>query len=389
MTIRWKPHSEANGNLVVLTNEPFALIDGSGQVVRGQNDGPSNGYRYTVRYPRPGSAYRGARIKTRGGLYAVPNPSRDYGGGKGPELPKASQTASQGASNLSPQAQALRDRLSGMSRGEQRAYLERELQRNPNLPGLIGLGAVGFLPGSTNADELVGNVVSDGVGQAVQGFGRRVVGNMLPNAEWPSMAGRVASTVAPNAAVNATFGSGLSSAIPGAVGSVKGPAAFASGSSGLGGISAGLNAAMPYLIPAIAGIQVLNQLTGPTSLQKWRGLSKQAYAAGAGGGVRPESLMNHFSVDSAPQVAYDLGKAGKPLAFEGGLNAKDFQRQQQAQAKSNVMSEGFTPKAVYQSNAGPTFTQKQKAAAKILQPATNSQVNMSNPWVLTDADRGR
>lgn len=382
MTIRWKPHSEANGNLVVLTNEPFALIDGSGQVVRGQNDGPSNGYRYTVRYPRPGSAYRGARIKTRGGSYAVPNPSRDYGGGKGPELPSAGSRPSR---ELSPEAQALRDRLSGMSRSEQRAYLERELQRNPNLPGLIGLGAVGFLPRDTNADELVGNVVSDGVGQAVQGFGRRVVGNMLPNAEWPSMAGRVASTVAPNMAANATFGSGLSSAIPGAVGSVKGPAAFASGSSGLGGIAAGLNAAMPFVIPAIAGMGVLKQLMGPTSLQKWRGLSQEAYKAGAGGGVRPESLLNHFDVQSAPQVAYDLGKAGKPLAFEGGLNAKDFQRQQQSQAKSTIRSEGLVPSLQPSRNV---YTPKQKAAAKVLAPATNSQVNMWNPYVLTDADRG-
>ena len=93
MTIRWKPRSEADGNLVVLANEPFALVSPSGQVIRGTNYGPSNGYRYTVRYPRPGAAYQGVRIKTRAGVYEVPNPRINYGGGRGPELGRGASAA--------------------------------------------------------------------------------------------------------------------------------------------------------------------------------------------------------------------------------------------------------------------------------------------------------
>lgn len=81
-TIRYKPHSEADGRLVVLHNQGGAveLVDRSGNVIeQGRSFGPSNGYGDTVRFGTGGDSLRNVGgVRIGGVTYAVDDPTRDY-----------------------------------------------------------------------------------------------------------------------------------------------------------------------------------------------------------------------------------------------------------------------------------------------------------------------
>lgn len=80
----YKPHSEGDGNLVVLMhssapgNQPVTLMDESGRVLdRGRYVGRTNGGRPTYRFSRPGHAYRGSRVAINAGgqIFPIGNPA--------------------------------------------------------------------------------------------------------------------------------------------------------------------------------------------------------------------------------------------------------------------------------------------------------------------------
>ena len=63
--VLWKPVSESDGKLVLLT-DAFGVnvaIEGNTSSMAGNNRGPSNGYGSTIRYPYPGCSYGNARLR--------------------------------------------------------------------------------------------------------------------------------------------------------------------------------------------------------------------------------------------------------------------------------------------------------------------------------------
>ena len=63
--ILWKPVSEGDGNLVILTpqstnSSSVSIVDSAGEVIEeGRNTGRTNGGRFTYRFTRPGSSFKG------------------------------------------------------------------------------------------------------------------------------------------------------------------------------------------------------------------------------------------------------------------------------------------------------------------------------------------
>ena len=386
--IRWKPHSEGDGNLVILTNEPFVLLDG-GQMVSGTNYGPSNGYRYTVRYPKPGSAYRSPQIKTRGGVYSVPNPGRNYGGGRGPELVRGG-----GVSGGGDHRQNL-ERI--VAQGGGREEVQAYLRQNGLRPSDVAV------PAAVAASQSQGGSTPSGLGYLVpkemKGKAWEAVKGLLPN-----------STKMPPFMANAVYGTSTN-AIPGAVGSYKGPAAFASqgGSQavsaptsvasqyGFGPMynnalipqSAGTSASMlanfaPWLAGGAAALGIWAGRENP--VERWKGITSRYEQLGRQGGVRPTSDFNHFGLNSIKQDAYDAGKAGKAYTPGKYSNAAAAAAARREEAKLAAIEQGFSI-ADIRSRSNGSFTQKEKAAAALQRRHQTSQTG-GNSYLLTDADKG-
>ena len=80
--IRFKPRSEKDGNLVVLSNlgGNYELVGPGGNVIAtGSNQGASNGYGNTVRFGMTGSAIeQGSFLRINGQAYDIPDPGKDW-----------------------------------------------------------------------------------------------------------------------------------------------------------------------------------------------------------------------------------------------------------------------------------------------------------------------
>ena len=81
-SIVWKPVSEGDGNLVILTppgtdSANVTIEDINGQVIdTGRNVGRTNGNRFTYRFSSPGSGYEAAAFLNIGGVrYRIDNPA--------------------------------------------------------------------------------------------------------------------------------------------------------------------------------------------------------------------------------------------------------------------------------------------------------------------------
>lgn len=341
----YKPVAHGGGPLVVLMSRDqpsyrqIELRDESGRVVDvGRYSGRTNGNRPTYRFSRRGSDYPGrVSVVSAGRVYPI-GPA-----GQRRENVGASGSVEGGSGSINPTARAT----------TRPATRPTGAQSQPGVGGLI----------PTLAGPAVGRAVRRGISGLFGGGG---VGTTSSGA-----GGAVSLSSVP---MGATTSSGVGGAVSG--GAVSG-----------GGAIAGINAAAPWVLGGVGVLTALDMLANrETGLQKWRRLASEGYKAGQAGGQRPASLLNHFDVPSAPQQAYDMAKAGDPLQYAGGLNPLEAQRRQQSQAKTAIREQGFAPSLQPSRNL---YTPKQKAAAKILRPATNSQVNMSNPSILTDADRGR
>ena len=81
-SIVWKPVSEGDGRLVILTppgtdSADVSIEDMNGQVIdTGRNTGRTNGNRFTYRFSMPGSGYETAAFLNVGGIrYRIDNPA--------------------------------------------------------------------------------------------------------------------------------------------------------------------------------------------------------------------------------------------------------------------------------------------------------------------------
>jgi hypothetical protein len=265
MTIRWKPRSENDGRLVILTDEPFALIGPDGSVVRGRNDGPSNGYRYTVRFPQPGSAYSGAVVRTRSGTFPVADGGRDYGGGRGPELARAQAGGGSQPSGLSPREQQIRAQALRLPPTQRRQFVESQLQADPSLAGQAQQMGAG------QSNPLTGMATEYAVREGIKRLPERV--RSLPGRVFGSGSG----------AATTSSGGGFVPGNMAASGNIgfKGPgvANYATGAGAGSGAIGAINAAAPVAIAGIAAHTLVKGLTGKSAEERFMPMFRQ-YMAG-------------------------------------------------------------------------------------------------------------
>ena len=160
-----------------------------------------------------------------------------------------------------------------------------------------------------------------------------------------------------------------------------------------GGQAAGTSASMlanfaPWLAGGAAALGIWAGRENP--VKRWNNLTSQYNQMGRQGGERPTSDYNLFGLNSVKQDAYDAGKAGKAYNPGKYSNAAAAHNARVQEAKTAVQTQGFAPSAVLKRNAGPTYSPKEKAAARVMDRSfAVSAPSKYNPFILTDADRGR
>lgn len=193
------------------------------------------------------------------------------------------------------------------------------------------------------------------------------------------------------------FGSLTPQALPGSfAGGMGGPMSASMTPGLLGQLGSFANAAAPWALGGLTGLAMLNHLS-TSNLTKMTDHFDQWYSnglAGTGGPHPNQYLTEYFGIPSLASIAYRTAQ-GEDMGVQfddnnkpwiNGLDVRRYQHKAVKDAAAKAVEQGLHPSVV---GSQVSYTPKQKAAAKLISPSQNSQVNMSNPWVLTDADRGR